>query len=221
MSRKKNGFSFIEISIVLVITGLLLGGVLQGQELITSARVRHLVAQQDDIKAAYYGFLDRYRALPGDYIAASANIPNCGACENGNGNGQILTNGAVLESVAVWSHLSKAGFISGSYNYVAGDAAAAANTPVNSYGAMMQLIYDNNYSDLGASTNRHNLKTGNNLPSNLLAEIDRKVDDSRATAGHFRYSNFGSAAASAACTLASGVWISASPESNCGAVTML
>jgi prepilin-type N-terminal cleavage/methylation domain-containing protein len=221
MLRKQNGFSFIEISIVLVIIGLLLGGTLKGQELITGARVRHLVAQQDDIRAAYYGFLDRYRALPGDYIAARANIPNCNACENGNGNGQILTNGAILEYVAAWSHLSKAGFIAGSYNYVAGDVVDVTNTPVNSYGAMMQLIYDNGFSDVGVATNRHNLKTGNNLPSNLLAEIDRKVDDSRATAGQLRYSNFGSAAAIAACTLASGVWNSNSPEANCGAVTLL
>ena len=69
--RKQTGFTLIEIAIVLVIVGLLLGGVLKGQELITSARVRNMISQQDGIKAAYYGFQDRYRALPGDYREAS------------------------------------------------------------------------------------------------------------------------------------------------------
>ena len=68
--RKQSGFTLIEIAIVLVIIGLLLGGVLKGQELITSARVRNLISQQDGVKAAYFGFLDRFRALPGDYSQA-------------------------------------------------------------------------------------------------------------------------------------------------------
>src|SRR5438034_8642401 len=74
MTKRQQGFTLIEIAIVLVIIGLLLGGVLKGQELITSARVRNLISMQDGIKAAYFGFLDRYRALPGDYAQATANI---------------------------------------------------------------------------------------------------------------------------------------------------
>ena len=76
MKRNANGFTLIEIAIVLVIIGLLLGGVLKGQELITGARVRNLISQQDGIKAAFFGFQDRFRALPGDYASASTNI-NC------------------------------------------------------------------------------------------------------------------------------------------------
>jgi prepilin-type N-terminal cleavage/methylation domain-containing protein len=122
--RKQRGFTLIEIAIVLVIIGLLLGGVLKGQELITSARVRNLISQQDGIKAAYFGFLDRFRALPGDYTQASINIANVAATSNGNGNGQITVSGVsgatIDEHVAVWEHLSKAGFINGSYTYAAG-----------------------------------------------------------------------------------------------------
>ena len=94
--HKQRGFTLIEIAIVLVIIGLLLGGVLKGQELITSARVRNLISQQDGIKAAYFGFLDRYRALPGDYPAAAA-VANINGMTlgctggGGNGNGQIET----------------------------------------------------------------------------------------------------------------------------------
>src|SRR5215510_8766093 len=79
MRNLSKGFTLIEIAIVLVIIGLLLGGVLKGQELITGARVRNLISQQDGIKAAFFGFQDRYRALPGDYASASG--------ANGNING--------------------------------------------------------------------------------------------------------------------------------------
>ena len=120
--RRQSGFTLIEIAIVLVIIGLLLGGVLKGQELITSARVRNLISQQDGIKAAYFGFRDRYRALPGDYSLASTNIANVAGTPNGNGDGQIrsvLGGDAIDEHIAVWDHLSKAGFINGSYTYAA------------------------------------------------------------------------------------------------------
>src|SRR5512147_1160175 len=90
MRKPQAGFTLIEIAIVLVIIGLLLGGVLKGQELITSARVRNLISTQDGIKAAYFGFQDRYRALPGDYPGAQAfaNIPNMvDNTMGGNGDG--------------------------------------------------------------------------------------------------------------------------------------
>src|SRR5438132_6984174 len=83
MKTRQTGFTLIEIAIVLVIIGLLLGGVLKGQELITGARVRNLISQQDGVKAAYFGFLDRFRALPGDYsnaVATITNITTPGAC---------------------------------------------------------------------------------------------------------------------------------------------
>src|ERR1700682_2054802 len=98
MKQRQHGFTLIEIAIVLVIIGLLLGGVLKGQELITGARVRNLISQQDGVKAAYFGFLDRFRALPGDYGNATATITGVSAASgcgvagnigNGNGNGQI------------------------------------------------------------------------------------------------------------------------------------
>jgi prepilin-type N-terminal cleavage/methylation domain-containing protein len=217
--KKQNGFTLIEIAIVLVIIGLLLGGVLKGQELITSARVRNLVSTQDGIKAAYFGFLDRYRALPGDYSGASANIPNCGTCQDGNNDGQILVFGAIIESISTWEHLSKAGFMTGSFVYTA--TPTAANTPTNPYGTLMQLIFDNVYQDASPTT-RHNLKTGNNIPSDILAEVDRKMDDGLATGGQVRFSTFGGAVntGQVCFNTTSNQWQSASPGGNCGAATL-
>src|SRR5688572_8462736 len=112
MRHRDSGFTLIEIAIVLVIIGLLLGGVLKGQELITGARVRNLVQQQDGVKAAYFGFLDRYRSLPGDYAAATKTIKD--ATADGNANGLIVDIASgVKETVLAWEHLSKAGFING------------------------------------------------------------------------------------------------------------
>jgi prepilin-type N-terminal cleavage/methylation domain-containing protein len=233
--KKEHGFTLIEIAIVLVIIGLLLGGVLKGQELITSARVRNIISQQDGVKAAFYGFVDRYRAYPGDYLATSAqaNIPGCGACNGGNNNGKITANGVdgatIDEQIAVWEHLSRAGFINGSYAYASPETTASA--PTNPYARYLQLIYDTQYA--GATGSRHNLKTGNQIPSDILAEIDRKVDDGVASAGSFRYSPYGGATGAPLLTVANpepgfcyttvaGVdtWVATSPIAECGATNL-
>lgn len=221
MKSHQDGFTLIEIAIVLVIIGLLLGGVLKGQELITGARVRNLISQQDGIKAAYFGFVDRYRALPGDYAAATSNIKGVAAGANGNGDGQILGD----EAVMAWDHLSHAGFINGSYAFAAG-AANDSNTPKNPYAGYLQLIYDNAYSDPGTPASRHNLKTGSQIPANILAEIDRKIDDGNPQGGSFRFSAYaggGTAPNAANCidaTTTPPSWKVAGEESNCGGASI-
>ncbi len=225
MIRKQEGFTLIEIAIVLVIIGLLLGGVLKGQELITSARVRNLISQQDGVKAAYFGFLDRFRALPGDYTQATTNIS--GATGNGNGNGQIEAAGAVVagskpeEDVLVWEHLSRAGFINGAYTWAATYSTASA--PTNPYAMYLVLRYDNAYADSGAPSVRHNLKTGNQVPADILAEVDRKVDDGNAQLGTFRFSAFsatGTAPTAANCQT-TGTWkVTGTVEPNCGGASL-
>lgn len=224
--QKQGGFTLIEIAIVLVIIGLLLGGVLKGQELITSARVRNLISQQDGIKAAYFGFLDRYRALPGDYTAAATNITGvaAGACgtHNGNGNGQIEAGN---ESVQAWEHLSKSGFINGAYtcNTTENPPAAPATTPTNPYGTRLQVIYDAVYD--GAPVARHNVKSGNQIPSDIMAEVDRKADDGNAQGGTFRFSAYaggGVAPTAANCYAAAAPfgWASQTVATNCGGASL-
>jgi prepilin-type N-terminal cleavage/methylation domain-containing protein len=231
-NSRERGFTLIEIAIVLVIIGLLLGGVLKGQELITGARVRNLIQQQDGVKAAYFGFLDRYRALPGDYGSAVANIK--GTTADGNGNGQIQSSGATnVESILAWEHLAKSGFINGSYVYSASQT--DASNPKNPYAGFMQLAYDNKYAAGGAGTpSRHNLKTGPNIPVEIAAELDRKVDDGAPYTGAFQFSDYAGDSGGAAITLANcaivptgtgavvtnSTWNVAKAEANCGGASL-
>ena len=227
--RKQRGFTLIKIAIVLVIIGLLLGGVLKGQELITAARVRNLISQQDGVKAAYFGFLDRFRALPGDYSQAVANIAGVTPASDGNNNGRIEALGAGIltdEHIAAWDHLSKAGFINGSYNYAVVPE-TTASAPTNPYARYLRIIYDNVYG-AGGGANRHNLKTGNQIPSDLMAEIDRKIDDGNPLGGTFQFSTYngggtgGVAPAAATCTAAGPPpsWASTVIDTNCGGASL-
>ena len=222
MHKQQSGFTLIEIAMVLVIVGLLLGAVLKGQELNTAARVRSVISMQYGFKAAYFGFSDRYRALPGDYTGAAASIPGCGACLDGNNDGQIT---GPDEPQIAWEHLSKAGFITGSYTYpVLGAGPLPSNTPSNPYGPLIQLIFDGTYQNAASATgpNRHNIKTGANIPSFILAEVDRKIDDGSAAGGQFRYSSYGGAVTTpGACFNATtGAWQTATPNVNCGATSL-
>lgn len=236
MKTKQNGFTLIEIAIVLVIIGLLLGGVLKGQELITSARVRNLISAQEGVKAAYFVFLDRYRALPGDYNQAGANI-SCGAtaCTNGNNNGTIrsIADGdTVDEQIAVWEHLSKSGFINGSFTYSAG-AETPASAPTNPYARYLRLAYDGIYgigTTAAPGVLRHNIKTGNQIPSDLLAEIDRKSDDGVPTSGSFQFSIYDGGGTGPVAPTGSGgcyqagppvIWTATPPNPNCGGAGLL
>ncbi|MEO8441218.1 MAG: prepilin-type N-terminal cleavage/methylation domain-containing protein [Betaproteobacteria bacterium] len=196
--RKQQGFTLIEIAIVLVIIGLLLGGVLKGQELINAARVRNIASQLDGVKIAYLGFQDRFRVLPGDMpdLVATANIPGAGATGGCGVVGGFCGNGRIdpAENLVVWNQLSHANFISGSYNGAVGAvqttvvAPTSTTSPVNPYNGFLLLTFDQDFGDIAAAPPNAamNIKTGGNIPSGTLTELDRKVDDGIAGTGSFR-----------------------------------
>lgn len=225
MKARQSGFTLIEIAIVLVIIGLLLGGVLKGQELIQNARVRNIIAQQDGIKAAFFGFQDRYRGVPGDYPAnlANQNIPGAGTTCGGDGNSLIenKTTTGSPEYICAWYHLSKSGFITGNYTGT-GTSADANNSPANPFGGLIQLIFDNNYMATAANPPAvHNIKTGINIPSTVLAEVDRKIDDGNPASGSFRYSGWNVPSSSTCVTSATPpAWDNTGAQTVCGGVTL-
>ncbi len=226
---KQKGFTLIEIAIVLVIIGLLLGGVLKGQELINTARVRALNNTVDGITAAWFSFQDRYRAFPGDYTQASVNLP--GAPTNGDGNGLVGDAGGVTspaERAMVWMHLQSAGYITGGY-----DNAGALVANPDEYGCPVTVCPDNgfgsgmnlNYGELrqGATgSNAHELITGRGIPVEVIAELDRKVDDGEPTTGAMQLGIDGSNwAGSAACKTGAApneLYQLQIPSSNCAAI---
>lgn len=127
-------FSLVELSIVLVILGLLTGGILAGQSLIRAAELRGVTQQYQRIHASFYSFRDKYASIPGDfnnatlfwlsaggnggdatcYMAQTSGSP---ATCNGSGNGQIsaITGATNAERFMAWKHLANAGLIEGSY----------------------------------------------------------------------------------------------------------
>ncbi|MDH4233625.1 MAG: prepilin-type N-terminal cleavage/methylation domain-containing protein, partial [Gallionella sp.] len=124
MKRYQSGFTLIEIAIVLVIIGLLLGGVLKGQELINSARVKNLAMDFKNIPVFIYGYQDKFKSLPGDdpnaqtHVGAAATVAITPAASIGNGtiNGSWDSITATDESVLFWQHVRMAGLTSGQQN---------------------------------------------------------------------------------------------------------
>lgn len=118
MKARQAGFTLVEIAIVLVIIGLLLGGVLKGQELINSAKVKNLANDFRSISAMIYQYQDRFRALPGDDGAAVAHVGGIVAAtgtRNGIIEGNWNSSDATVkdESFMFWQHVRLANLATG------------------------------------------------------------------------------------------------------------
>ena len=197
-NNKQKGFTLVEIAIVLVIIGLLLGGILKGQELINGARVRNLADQNSGVQAAYYGFIDRYRQVPGDMTTAAA-IPAIGATVFNGGDGDGGVDNTVAEAAGVWEQLARANFLQGGFTLptgaVANEAAYLANqnAPINAFNAPIILTRNDGFT--GTNSVRLNLHMGINVPVGIARELDIKIDDGLPNTGVLRLTEPESAAA--------------------------
>jgi prepilin-type N-terminal cleavage/methylation domain-containing protein len=135
MRSQQSGFTLVEIAIVLLIIGLLLGGILKGQELINSARVKNLANDFRTIPTYIYAFQDKFKALPGDDAQVATHVTGATAATTGGtvGNGVIegtwSTTTVTDETALFWQHVRLA-------NLAAGPTATAdaAYFPTNAAG---------------------------------------------------------------------------------------
>ena len=192
-----SGFTLVEIAIVLVIVGLLLGGLFKGRELITMARVHKITGQIQAVQAAYYAFAELHRYPPGDMpnakaVAGIGSAISSGALYGGDGDGG-LDEGSFQEASAVWHHMAAAGLIQGAY--AGGVSAASAYkpgeaAPANPYGGAMLLGVLNEYMDAVASPSaRLALVLGDGIPVGVLRMIDNRLDDGKPATGSLRASS--------------------------------
>jgi prepilin-type N-terminal cleavage/methylation domain-containing protein len=204
MYRKQQGFTLVEIAIVLVIIGLLLGGVLKGQELINSAKVKNFASDIRNISTFVYAYQDRFRALPGDDPRANTNFtggvlattPAAAACGgaacignariNGFWNSSTITDEAVL----FWQHVRLAGLASGTS--VLPPAATPGDTyyPRNADGGRIGIT--------GDTTGANALYTGapvwpanfyvcmSGVQGRFVRQLDTTLDDGNTSTGTVR-----------------------------------
>lgn len=179
MRNRQSGFTLVEIAIVLVIIGLLLGGVLKGQELITQAKIKNVSNDLNGIVAAVYSYQDRYKRLPGDDPGATRwpLIPNANAAGNGNNviSGSYASTTDTDESRLFWGEMRLSGFVAGQT-----DTLAHANAqPLNAAGGIMGV----QSGGLGLSGT---IVCSGSLPAKIAQSLDSQMDDGNATTGTVR-----------------------------------
>lgn len=109
-TRGQEGFSLVELAVVLVVIGLVIAAILKGQDMIENARLKKVMSQVNEYRVATSAFLDRYDAYPGDFNKASTQIST--DAPDGNGNGVVEGTGLSGEALHFWSHLAHAKLIS-------------------------------------------------------------------------------------------------------------
>jgi len=176
--QKNSGFTLVEISIVLVIIGLLIGGVLKGQEMINNAKINRIASDFEGVAAAIFSYQDRYRSLPGDDNRARARWGT--GIANGNGNGTITgTWNATAnsnETRRLWQHLRNSNMIPG-----ATTGRNSYDQPKNAYGGIIG-VQVTAYGMAGIVICMSNI-TGPNAEI-----IDNKLDDGIPNTGSVRVS---------------------------------
>ncbi len=201
MKSRQSGFTLIEIAIVLVIIGLLLGGVLKGQELINSAKVKNLATDFKNIPVYVYGYQDKFKALPGDdsngvmhvtggVSCACAPAVAAWQCNVGNGiiDGNWQDATAASETYLFWQHVRLAGFAAGSTD----PTVAAAYRPTNAMGGFIGIT--NNAQSPIATLRGSYIVCSDAIAGKFAKQLDITLDDGNTATGSMQVIAAGSTA---------------------------
>jgi len=207
--RSEQGFTLVELAIVMVIIGLLIGGILKGQELINNAQITATVSQLKGFDAALNTFQDKYNVMPGEVVNPATRLPDCVApCNNApttvNGRFDNLVGGAVAltsEGVVALSQLAAADLISG-VNPRANNLSFGNSLPTVKAGGGMWFASTNNAGTMptgfvGTAQSNRNFAVLNGNPTVpntgtgaisviSAAQVDRKLDDGLPNGGSTR-----------------------------------
>jgi prepilin-type N-terminal cleavage/methylation domain-containing protein len=197
-SSRRNGFTLLELALVITIISLLVVGVLTGQSLIKSSQLQNVVKEINEYDTAVKLFRGKFNYYPGDLNNASSywGTYTAGAsitgASNGNGNWQILST--TTEALYAWRHLALAGFIPGAYTGATATPTygIGVNIPGSQYSTVAtyfllhgtnQFQSNGNLLILG-SIDAVGPWSGAAMPQFDAQSVDAKIDDGNAGTGN-------------------------------------
>jgi prepilin-type N-terminal cleavage/methylation domain-containing protein len=186
MKKQQAGFTLIELAIVLVIIGLLLGGVLKGQELINSAKVKNMATDFKNIQVYIYGYQDKFRALPGDDNKANSHVAGGTLATTGGTVGNAVIEGnwdtttVTDESALFWQHVRLAGLAAGPTN--TGDA---SYFPTNADGGRIGIQSVAGFAKITGMSGAY-VVCSNAILGKFAKQLDVSMDDGETSTGSMR-----------------------------------
>jgi prepilin-type N-terminal cleavage/methylation domain-containing protein len=182
LNNKRKGFTLVELSIVLVIIGLIIGGVLTGKQIIDNARINNALQNVQAYEAQFQTYVQNYGALPGDDSGAPTRFPNAVPTSPvGNGDGTLQgtfdSASASDESRLLWADMRAAGLVK---NQVSGSSSTAVQPP-NPFNGIYGF---QNGAFSGAFTTT--VLCMNNVASGAIQAIDTRLDDGKPNSGNIQ-----------------------------------
>ena len=175
IAHRDRGFSLVEMSIVLVIVGALLAGILNARTIIRSSQAKDLIKSINDFAAGVHQFKENYGMFPGDLLNVTVINGMTAAC-NGNGNGRINSN---AESVCATESLIRAGILRRTVN----QPITIRNSTLSFTGTTTPTLSGIPAARL--TNNAINVVRIQNIDCDFALQIDRAVDDGNVDSGNF------------------------------------